>query len=499
MRSIRSVFSATTGYFLCWLFVLAACKKNDTGKNELPLFSGFALTREHNPSLSEDIRFTIDADTIRAAAPDIFHKRLKPKFTTNAAQALVNGQQQESGVSEQDFSDIVSYTLRSAGGLEKIYHVKIQWLQNSLPHIYINTEGGALVDSKDNYINAVLTIDGKGKYPDYTGATQIRGRGNSTWWQPKKPYRLKLASKSEMFGLPEERDWVLLANYLDPTLMLNAVAMKIGHQLNLAYTNTIIPVDLTMNGEYAGSYNFTQQIEQGPDRVNIGSDGLLLELDVNFDEDFQFRSQEYDLPVMIKYPDLGSAQEIEPIAQQFNALASLMAAPDFPGNGYADHLDLESLAGFLIVYLLTDNHEPNHPKSVYMHKRATGKFTMGPIWDFDWAYSYNGVDKHFVTASSQFFRDSGETPGAAFFARFTQDPAFVGLLRQKWTSYRSTSFDELIQFVEQYSVQIKSSKNEDFKTWNTGNGDFMGDVGNLKNWLQQRAAYLDGYIGGIGR
>ena len=499
MRFIRSVFSATTGYFFCWLFVLTACKKNDTDKNELPLFSAFALTREHNPSLSEDIRFTIDADTIRATAPDIFHKRLKPRFTTNAAQTLVNGQQQESGVSEQDFSDIVTYTLKSTGGLEKIYHVKIQWLQNSLPHIYINTEGGALVDSKDNYISAVLTIDGKGKYPDYTGATQIRGRGNSTWWQPKKPYRLKLASKSEMFGLPEERDWVLLANYLDPTLMLNAVAMKIGYQLNLAYTNTIIPVDVTMNGVYAGSYNFTQQIEQGADRVNIGSDGLLLELDVNFDEDFQFRSQEYDLPVMIKYPDLGSAQEIEPIAQQFNALASLMAAPDFPGNGYADHLDLESLAGFLIVYLLTDNHEPNHPKSVYMHKRATGKFTMGPIWDFDWAYSYNGVDKHFVTASSQFFRDSGETPGAAFFARFTRDPAFVELLRQKWTSYRSTSFDELIQFVEQYSVQIKSSKNEDFKTWNTGNGDFMGDVGKLKNWLQQRAAYLDGYIGGIGR
>ncbi len=497
MKFFKPVLYVRTGYFFCWLLALAACKKNDAGNNELLFISDFSVSREHNRSLSEDIRFTIHADTVSATAPDIFHKRLKPDFSTNAVSVLVDGLEQESGVSEQDFSGIVTYTLKSAGGQEKNYHVKIHWLQDSLPHIYINTEGSVAVNSKDNYVNATLKIDGKGKYPDYTGTTQIRGRGNSTWGMPKKPYRLKLTSKSEMFGLPEERDWVLLANYLDPTLMLNAVAMKIGHQLNLPYTNTLIPVNVTMNGVYAGSYNFTQQIEVGPDRVNAGSDGLLLELDVYFDEDFQFRSQEYDLPVMIKHPDLSASEEITPIAHQFNTLTSLMAAADFPGNGYREHIDLESLANFLIVHMLTDNQEPNHPKSTYMHKSATGKFAMGPIWDFDWAYGYEGGGKHFTAANRPFFWGSGNAIGTGFFTRFLQDPEFVSVLRQKWVSYRSAPFEELIQFVEQYSLQIASSKNEDFKVWNTGDGNFMADAVRLQNWLVERAVYLDDYIQGL--
>lgn len=94
-------------------------------------------------------------------------------------------------------------------------------------------------------------IEANGWGDDYEGTTQIRGRGNSTWEMPKKPYRLKLDKKSVILGLGEERDWILLANYIDPTLMLNAVAFKIGQLLELPFTNHAIPVDLYLNGEYA--------------------------------------------------------------------------------------------------------------------------------------------------------------------------------------------------------------------------------------------------------
>ena len=85
------------------------------------------------------------------------------------------------------------------------------------------------IPSKDYYLNATLTVDGKGIYENYTGKTEVKGRGNSTWGYPKKPYRLKLDKKSEICGLGKAKNYVLLANHIDPTLMLNSVAFKSGN------------------------------------------------------------------------------------------------------------------------------------------------------------------------------------------------------------------------------------------------------------------------------
>ena len=50
-----------------------------------------------------------------------------------------------------------------------------------VPTIYIETENGSNITSKEQYIKCRLVyVDGDSvaTYPD----TEIRGRGNSTWW-----------------------------------------------------------------------------------------------------------------------------------------------------------------------------------------------------------------------------------------------------------------------------------------------------------------------------
>ena len=95
-----------------------------------------------------------------------------------------------------------------------------QMFFSELPVVYINTEGGQAITSKENYIDAELIVQGNETYNSkttklYNGATEIRGRGNSTWSQPKKPYRLKLDKKTDLLGMGKSKHWVLLANYLD--------------------------------------------------------------------------------------------------------------------------------------------------------------------------------------------------------------------------------------------------------------------------------------------
>ena len=69
---------------------------------------------------------------------------------------------------------------------------ELEMFFSELPVVYINTEVGQPITSKEKYIDAELIVQGNETYNSkttklYNGATEIRGRGNSTWSQPKKP------------------------------------------------------------------------------------------------------------------------------------------------------------------------------------------------------------------------------------------------------------------------------------------------------------------------
>jgi hypothetical protein len=362
-----------------------------------------------------------------------------------------------------------------------------------LPHFNIKTLGGVGVDSKENYLPATITIGGRQIYKIITLDAQIRGRGNSTWSNPKKPYRLKFNTATSIFGLKADKDWVLLANSLDGSHMLNPIAMKIGSLLEMPYTNQIVPTELTLNGKYQGLYAFTQQIEVDKDRINLGEGGLLLELDTNFDEKWKFESAKFNLPVMIHHPKITNPNQVEEIKAEFTKLENLIANEKFPNNNYLDFFDADAMANYFIVHLLTDNQEINHPKSTYFYKPKNGKFTMGPIWDFDWAYNYEQKNEYFSNPQQSLFWDS-PSKGTFFFSRIMSDPKIKAIVINKWLEFRSRRFNELLIYVENYSNRIEEARNRDFGVWNRGNPNFREDVERIKKWLQERAIYIDNYL-----
>ena len=133
--------------------------------------------------------------------------------------------------------------------------------RTGLPVIYVDTEGGKPIVSKEDYLNAALSILGTDKLDDLDPAVcQIRGRGNTTWGWPKKPYLVKVESKQSLFGMPKHKRWVLLANFMDRTLMRNLVSMKVASMTNLTWTPRCQPVELVLNGKHQGSYLLIEQV-----------------------------------------------------------------------------------------------------------------------------------------------------------------------------------------------------------------------------------------------
>ena len=464
-------------------------------------FTSFSFKKEKNEGLSKDYELSFLEDTLRIHMKGI-RKTLIASFETTAKNVEVNYETQTSGITANDFSKPVTYALVYNEGFKKEYVIVVEW-ENDLPQFYIETEGGMPIVSKDDYIQAKLTIDGVGVYEDFEAGTEIRGRGNTTWGRPKKPYRIKLNKKASILGLKAAKNWVLLANHFDETLMLNAVAMKIGSQLDIEYVNHIIPVELTVNGQFLGNYMLTEQIEVDDNRVNIKNGGQLLEMDTYFKDDWKFKSTAYNLPIEIKYPKLKNYdpaeadQELLQIKSEFEAFEDKVFSSSFPNSGYLDVFDQDALVDYLIVYMLTANGELNHPKSTYLYKEKEGKYTMGPIWDFDWAFSFDESRKYFISATEPLFWDHRNTVGTKFFRRLLSDPSTKQLLMEKWAGFKSAHLEDLIVYIDEYANLIKESQIRDRARWNIGSVNFEGDVMELKNWVKNRANFLDGYILGL--
>ena len=63
---------------------------------------------------------------------------------------------------------------------------------------------------------------------------------------------------------------------------MNTFVFEMGRELGIPFTNHSRYVELTLNGEYLGLYQLTEQIEVGKSRVDIGKKkGWLLSLDVD--------------------------------------------------------------------------------------------------------------------------------------------------------------------------------------------------------------------------
>ena len=433
----------------------------DTG-----VLSAFRFLKKNNAFLTADVSSSIGEESIIPLVT-FSQSELIPTFTTNAVKVLVDEVEQKSGMTKNDFSSPVVYQFIMRNGETFQYTVKAEFLLSAIPELTITTTDPSIVEipSKDYYLEGTLAVNGRGGYEDYTGKTEVKGRGNSTWGYPKKPYRLKLNKKAEICGLGKAKNYVLLANHLDPTLMLNSVAFKIGRLLELPFTNHAIPVDVVLNGIYKGSYLLTEQIEVKENRVDLDeNNSVMWELDSYWDDEPKFKSTAFNLPVMVKDPDL-TTEQFEYWKKDFNAFTTQFAKEPLEGNSYVDMIDIESVAKFLITFNLVHNMEINHPKSVFLHKEGNGKYVMGPIWDFDWAYDYEGTSNHFGRYNTPLFSSSMNGVGTAFFQRFLQDSRVKTIYKRTWQDFKNNKLDALLQYVDDYAVMLKPSVERNSELW----------------------------------
>ncbi len=403
---------------------------------------------------------------------------------------------QTSGTTTNDFRKETVYTAVAEDGSNRDYTVLFKSPQASgLPVLKIDVDGGKEITSKENYLTADIKVsDVKDDNNSFVTRTEIRGRGNTTWGYVKKPYRLKFLEKTSLFGLPAEKSWVLLANYLDPTLIMNTVAFELGHRFGLPYTNHYNHVELYLNGEYKGSYMLTEQVQVKKSRVNVNEKtGFLVELDTYYDEEPKFSSNILRLPVMIKSPeDLTDPAGYDFVKDAVNGLEEALFGATFP-NGYQDLIDVNTFIDFMLVNDIIRNTELMHPKSMYMYKDTDSKIGMGPLWDFDWAFGYSGGGHVYYTNPKEMLLKpnyTGGFTGYTFFCRFLDDPDFRTKYKARWNELYASKIATMDIFIDEMATQLEKSQTENFEVWNN-RLNYKEQITKMKSWLKERTEYMN--------
>ena len=385
--------------------------------------------------------------------------------------------------------------------------------------LHIDTEDGAGIVEKETWLNCHFSLDGKGEYSNYSGTGRIRGRGNSSWlYYLKKPYKIKLDSKSKLLGLNKAKNWNLLSNYRDVTDMMNVLAFETARWMGMPYTNHSRFVEVFLNGEYVGVYQLTEKVEIGENRVNIDKvDGLLMSFDVDDGPEESpkagdnFWSEVYHLPMCVKEPEDLSEEQLNQVKADFAVLERAIQQRDY--EKVNDLMDLSSFISILQLHEYLFNVEIAAPRSLYMYKDKEGKYTFGPVWDWDAAYDFSWTD---WTVNHTYFSDYrelifGTVPLKAvgssnttnrFFREMFGCPEFVAQYKKAWAERSEEIFSAPWEETQKYVDEMnKGAYARDVARWPltyphnpSRSYSVASELEKMKTYLQHRKAYLDGII-----
>jgi hypothetical protein len=388
----------------------------------------------------------------------------------------------------------------------------------SLPQINIVTDGAAPVVSEDTYVHGTMTITNADGSANYSGTLNIKGHGSSTWAMPKKPYRLKLDSKAPLFGMPKEKNWILLANYDDKSQLRDALASEMGSLVGLAWSPRSQFAELTLNGVYAGTYQLTEKVDIDTNRVNIDelaatdttpdviTGGYLVEIDQRIDDpgdcDVPLRTILNATPFCVDSPDYAVPLvdvQFDYISGYLSDTENAMYAASFadPDSGYAAWIDVDSFINGYLVQELIKNTDGIGISSDYMYKPRGGKLFYGPLWDFDIS-SGNSNYGPGPAPEGWWLRTYG-----IWHSRLLEDPAFAANAAARWHALKP-QFDALPAWLDQMAAAMGSAPDNNFAAWpildsqvwpnGIVTGSYQGDEEALKDWLRERIAWIDANI-----
>ena len=380
----------------------------------------------------------------------------------------------------------------------------------------------------------------------------IRGRGNTTWGSINgKPYKIKFEKGQDLFGMGKSKEYALMANSRDLTLMKNRIASWLGDAVGLKFTPQMIPVDVVLRGSrgtemYLGSYCLSELVDVGKNRVNIKE----IDQDVTSEDEaddpnitggylisIYTDSQNGDEPrnvvfktdagveMFIRVPEYegdtedtlseGEKKQISYIKDYIQTLEDLIMKPEVidaeTHEQIASMMDLTSAADYWLVQEFTKNGDGFCTSSTYMYKDRNGKLCWGPLWDFDIALGDQDDGTNTIEEYEEEIGYAASNFDTILFPWIDdlrdKDPQFVQLLKDRW-EIMDEKLEEMTKdggVIDQFLSEVRASAVENGKLWPDADycthseEEYELAVEKQKSWIDLRRGWISDNLDTIGK
>jgi len=502
----------TTNLFIIFsLFLISACSDNNA---EEPIPQNLEAS---SPSLSFGSGSEIQKFTVISNGKwEITTDKVDTWFSINPIQGIGNAEVSvnlDENKTQEPRSVTITIKTSSKAQTVSIRQEATPKVYHYFPLVTITTTNNAPIVSKDEYLDATLTIQGRTSDGGVGEKllevkTEIKGRGNSTWGMDKKPYRLKFDKSNEVLGMPKNKHWVLLANYSDKTLMRNELAFEISRRMGFAYTPRSQHVDVILNGAYIGNYMLCEHIRIDKERVNItemkatASDvtgGYLLEIDERRGEPVYFETKEAKMTFCVNRPEDIPNNQKEYISTHIQKLEDALYGKLGSATTEAPkYLDLKTFIDYYLLNEISKNVDGNLRLSTFCYKdKGDDKIYFGPAWDYDIAFGNVDYDDCWYTSG-------WHARKAVWYQKFFSHNEFKQKVNARWKELRAGELSSLAPFIDDLAEKMEQSQKRNFSKWNILNkyvwpnkvlpGTYQGEINYLKSWIEGRMIWMDGEL-----
>ena len=519
-----------------------------------------SLKKSKNSGLANDITFTFDSKTNTFSAMYLKWidktnpEMLVPEFDMEGVSVMVNGQEVESGKTAVSFADDFTVSVVAEDGSAVEYKVTFNCPQINTELPVLHMKPDYLINSKDNYVQTYIEL--YDKTPESTGEgwwdsaekgkIEMRGRGNSTWGLPKKPFRMKFTEKFSPIGLnhAKEKSWVILAQDMDKSLLRTHLAFEYSrilfnpsenyhHEKAVLFTpcSKFINVYLTgqyydsstgrtrtMDGEYLGVYQMSDQVQRADGRIAVdklkasdGADpekitgGYVLEADLHEGNHYTNTGIKFTY----KYPeddDYDQAQ-YNYISNYLNEAEAALYGSNYkdPENGWRKYFDEKTLADFIIIKEFVGDLDGY--TSTYIYKRrGCEKIFFGPIWDCDKGWNNDKRVPHYEyqpLQSLMIYAGFWMPPYVSndWFQRLWTDETFRAFVAKRWADKKEELKAVTDKVLTEVPENMAKAIEANFDVWpfyyqysgeaNMPAKDYPSEIQRIRTLSADREALLD--------
>ena len=427
----------------------------------------------------------------------------------------------------------------------------------NVPSMYIDTESGSMeaVDSdkkhqtEEEAAYRIYQTDGT---PDSSGMCAIKGRGNSTWSQAKKPYNLKLRSDNSLLGMDKCSKLSLISNYWDSSQMRQYYGFEMAERLGLAYTPQTRMVNVYLNGRYHSLCLLTQRInvdggtvkitdlDEKNDRANRGSGdpdpvvmdtdedgnealayafgkepadltgGYVIEFDSRYDkEDCWFETETRHM--VFKSPQMPSVGEYEYMSGYVReAEKALFAGAVVDENGEAaedvfdetdgvnpdtgksvwDYFDMDSWARMYLVQDFTVQSDDEYYSFFFYKEAGDPLLYCGPIWDFDLCLGNMNCGEYYRTSAQTLWLRDGRK---RWLHRMDQFPEFRERVAEIFLEEFAPIIEDILENEYDKNVDLlEKDTNLNYLRWGK-NLDYRERTDMVRTLLENRLEFMRAY------